>query len=129
MRKSKSDAIWVMFSWFLTAMIAFVSTAVVANLIYFLGLVGLALALAANLSVRYVAKKRSDAQEERIHAARATPSGTTATKSRAAGNCPVRRCRRAAPRTRTWAMRRSPWSMRPAAGRIGAAGDCACGRA
>ncbi|MDD4266742.1 MAG: inorganic phosphate transporter [Pirellulales bacterium] len=60
-------AIWVMFSWFLTAMIAFVSTAVVANLIYFLGLVGLALALAANLSVRYVAKKRSDAQEERIH--------------------------------------------------------------
>ncbi|MGI6418062.1 MAG: inorganic phosphate transporter [Thermoguttaceae bacterium] len=60
-------AIWVTFSWFLTAVIAFVSTAVVANLVYFLGIIGLALALAANLTVRYVAKKRSDAQEERIH--------------------------------------------------------------
>lgn len=60
-------AIWVIFSWFLTGVIAFAATAVVANLIYFLGLVGLALALAANLTVRYVAKRRSDAQEERVH--------------------------------------------------------------
>jgi len=60
-------AIWVVFSWFLAAIIAMIATAGVANLVFKLGSLGLALGLAANLTIRYLAKRRSDAQEERVH--------------------------------------------------------------
>ncbi len=60
-------AIWVVTSWLLAAAIAVVATALVARLIYHLEIVGIVLALAANLSIRYLAKVRSDAQEERVH--------------------------------------------------------------
>jgi phosphate/sulfate permease len=60
-------AIWVVFSWFLAAAIAMAATACVANVIYYFTTTGLAACLLANFGVRYVAKRRSDAQEERVH--------------------------------------------------------------
>jgi hypothetical protein len=60
-------AIWVIFSWFSAALIAMAATAVVARLVYRLEIVGLVLALALNLTVRYYAKRRADAQEQRVH--------------------------------------------------------------
>ena len=60
-------AIWVVTSWLLAAGIAVVATACVARVIYHLELVGIAVALGANLGVRYYAKRRADAQEERVH--------------------------------------------------------------
>ena len=60
-------AIWVIFSWFLAALIAMVATACVANVIYHFSITGLVLAGGANLSVRMIAKRRSDVQEERVH--------------------------------------------------------------
>jgi hypothetical protein len=60
-------AIWVIFSWFLAALIAAVATACVANIIYHFSMVGLLVAGAANFTVRLIAKRRSDAQEERVH--------------------------------------------------------------
>jgi phosphate/sulfate permease len=60
-------AIWVIFSWFFAAFIAMVATAVVANVILYLTTTGLVLCLAANFTVRLVAKRRSDAQEKRVH--------------------------------------------------------------
>ena len=60
-------AIWVIFSWFLAALIAVVATACVANIIYHFSMTGLVFAGAANFAVRMVAKRRSDAQEQRVH--------------------------------------------------------------
>ncbi len=60
-------AIWVVVSWFLAAIIAVIATAGVARLIYHLGLVGLLIALAINLSVRFYSQKVADEQERRIH--------------------------------------------------------------
>ena len=60
-------AIWVILSWFLAALIAVVATACAAIVIYQFTMVGLVLAGLANLSVRMIAKRRSDAQEQRVH--------------------------------------------------------------
>jgi len=60
-------AIWVVFSWFLAALIAVVATAAVARVVFHLGVAGLAVAFGVNLAIRYFAKRRSDAQEERVH--------------------------------------------------------------
>lgn len=60
-------AIWVIFSWFLAAIIAAVATACVANIIYHFDFKGLLFAGVANFGVRWIAKRRSDAQEERVH--------------------------------------------------------------
>ena len=60
-------AIWVIFSWFLAALIAVVATAGVANIIYHFSLPGLLLAGGGNFAVRIIAKRRSDAQEARVH--------------------------------------------------------------
>lgn len=60
-------AIWVVFCWFLAAGIAIVATAGVARLIFHFGVFGAAAAFALNLGVRYYAKRRADAQEERVH--------------------------------------------------------------
>jgi hypothetical protein len=60
-------AIWVIFSWFSAALIAMAAAAVVARLVYHLEIFGLVIALGLNLTVRYYAKRRSDAQEERVH--------------------------------------------------------------
>ena len=60
-------AIWVITSWFLAALVAMGATAVVARTVYHLEIAGVAVALALNLAVRYFAKRRSDAQEERVH--------------------------------------------------------------
>jgi phosphate/sulfate permease len=68
-------AIWVITSWFLAALIAMGATAVVARTVYHLGIAGLAVALALNLTVRYFAKRRSDAQEERVHGRLAAAGG------------------------------------------------------
>ena len=60
-------AIWVVFSWFSAAVIAMVATAAVARVVFHLGVAGLVVGLAANLTIRYFAKRRSDAQEQRVH--------------------------------------------------------------
>lgn len=60
-------AIWVVMCWFLAAGIAVVATAGVARLIFHFGVIGLAAAAALNLLVRFVAKRRADKQEERVH--------------------------------------------------------------
>jgi hypothetical protein len=60
-------AIWVVTSWFLAALVALVSTALVAATIHVLGLAGLALCLALNLGVRHYFSKRADRHEERFH--------------------------------------------------------------
>jgi phosphate/sulfate permease len=67
-------AIWVVVSWFLAAVLAIAATAGVARIIYHLGIIGLLIALALNLTIRFYAQKRADEQEERIHRRR---SGTT----------------------------------------------------
>jgi phosphate/sulfate permease len=59
-------AIWVVFSWFMGAAIAVVAGGLVAGGIYRLGVLGLAIALAVNLTVRRILKARSDAQEKRV---------------------------------------------------------------
>lgn len=60
-------AIWVVFSWFAAALIAMVSSAAVAFIIVKLKLIGLVLALAANLALRFVVKRRSDLHEAKHH--------------------------------------------------------------
>jgi phosphate/sulfate permease len=60
-------AIWVVVSWFVSAMIAMLGTALVAVVVYRMRFTGIALVLLVNLLVRFVAKRRADAQEERIH--------------------------------------------------------------
>jgi phosphate/sulfate permease len=60
-------AIWVAFSWFAGALLAMVSAAVVAFVIVKLKLVGLVLAIAANLLIRFFVKKRSAAHEIKHH--------------------------------------------------------------
>jgi phosphate/sulfate permease len=60
-------AIWVVFSWFASAGIAVAATAAVARLIYHGELIGLGAALAANLTVRALAQRAADRQEERVH--------------------------------------------------------------
>lgn len=60
-------AIWVIVSWFLAALIAMAATACVANIIYHFSMIGLLAAVVANFAVRRIAKRRSDAQEQRVH--------------------------------------------------------------
>lgn len=60
-------AIWVIFSWFVAALIAVVATAFVANIIYHFSITGLVFAGVTNFAVRMIAKRRSDAQEQRVH--------------------------------------------------------------
>lgn len=60
-------AIWVVVSWFISAVIAVAATAGVARMIYHLGIVGLLIALALNLSIRFYAQKKADEQEARVH--------------------------------------------------------------
>jgi hypothetical protein len=59
-------SIWVIFSWFAAVVIAAVATGLVCRGIYHLGVVGMALAIGANLFVRFRLKRRADAQEERV---------------------------------------------------------------
>lgn len=64
-------AIWVIFSWFFGALLAMVSSALLAVFILWLwkmgiGVVGLAIGLAGNIAIRFFVKKRSN-QHEQIH--------------------------------------------------------------
>lgn len=60
-------AIWVVFSWFASALIAMAASGAVALAIMKLGMGGLVLGLVANLVVRYFAGRRSDAHERVYH--------------------------------------------------------------
>lgn len=60
-------ALWVLFSWIFSGVVAVVAAGAVALLIYELGLVGLGLGLVANLTTRYLAQRAADAQEQRVH--------------------------------------------------------------
>lgn len=58
--------IWVVFSWFMAAVIAAVMAGVVALLIYQAGVIGMGVCIVINLMLRHTIKKRSDAQEDRV---------------------------------------------------------------
>lgn len=60
-------AIWVVFSWFAAAGIAVAATAAVARMIFHWELIGVAAALGANLTVRFLAQWFADRQEEEVH--------------------------------------------------------------
>jgi len=61
--------IWVIFSWFSSAMIAAAAAAVVALLLLHGGVAGMGIGVAANLVVRTVMKRRGDAQQRRAEEA------------------------------------------------------------
>ena len=56
--------IWVISSWFISAGIAALAAALVCRLVLFAGIWGMLIALAANLTVRRIVDRRSDAQEK-----------------------------------------------------------------
>ena len=58
--------IWVIFSWFAAGVIAVGAGALVCKTVFTLGVAGIAISVAANLTVRHVLKKRGDAQDKRI---------------------------------------------------------------
>jgi len=58
--------IWVVFSWFLSAILAAVFAGLCAKLVSVAGAVGILLGLAVNLTVRTLMKRRADQQEERL---------------------------------------------------------------
>jgi len=64
-------AIWVFFSWFFGALLAMVSSALLAVLILWLwkmgiGVVGFVIGIAGNVAIRFFVKRRSD-QHDQIH--------------------------------------------------------------
>lgn len=61
--------IWVVFSWFAAALIAACAAGVVCLVVYEAGAIGIALGIGGNLMVRWVLKKRADAQELRVREA------------------------------------------------------------
>ncbi len=59
-------AIWVVSSWFISALIAAVATALVATAVHHFSVIGILVCIAINLTVRHVLKKRADAQAVRV---------------------------------------------------------------
>jgi phosphate/sulfate permease len=62
-------AIWVVFSWFSAALIAAVAAGICCLILYNLQVVGMVVAIAVNLFVRTVLKRRADIQETHIREA------------------------------------------------------------
>jgi phosphate/sulfate permease len=58
--------IWVVFSWFSSAVIAAIAAGFVCLLVYKAGVVGMVLGVTTNLIIRHQIKRRSDAQEQRV---------------------------------------------------------------
>lgn len=58
--------IWVIFTWFTSALLSAATTGVVALLVYHLGVAGIVLCLAANFFIRYYMKSMSDKHEEKV---------------------------------------------------------------
>ncbi len=58
--------IWVVFSWFASAVIAAAASLVICLVVYWLGPAGVLLGVGGNLILRSYLRKRGDAQEERI---------------------------------------------------------------
>lgn len=56
--------IWVVTCWFLSALIAAISTGLCSKMISVLGTIGIAIGITINLTTRYVMKRRADRQEE-----------------------------------------------------------------
>ncbi len=59
-------AIWVVFSWVTSALIATVATLLVASVVYQLETVGIAICLAVNLLIRRILKRRSNKHANRV---------------------------------------------------------------
>ena len=59
-------AIWVVLSWFLSAVIAAVASACVAWLLVHLEVIGIVLCLTVNLVIRAYIKRRGDAHAKRV---------------------------------------------------------------
>ena len=70
--------IWVVFSWFASALIAAAAAGVVSQAVFRLGVVGIVLGLTTNLVVRFALGRRADVQEKLIREQareRMTPEG------------------------------------------------------
>ena len=59
--------IWVVFSWFAAAVIAMIASAIVAFIILKTGILGLAIGLGANFTIRFLVKGRGDRHDQRHH--------------------------------------------------------------
>jgi len=59
-------AIWVVSSWFLSAVIAAAATFLVAKAVFYLSVVGVVVCIFVNLTVRHVLKRRADIQATRV---------------------------------------------------------------
>jgi phosphate/sulfate permease len=58
--------IWVMFSWFASAIIAAAAAGIICLAVHHLGIAGIAIGFLANMALRFILKKRSDMQEKRV---------------------------------------------------------------
>ena len=58
--------VWVVFSWLSAAVLAAVGAALACQMVYLLSWPGMFIAIAVNLALRHVVKKRSDAHETRV---------------------------------------------------------------
>ncbi len=62
-------SIWVVSSWFISAMIAAVAAGIVATVIFHTGVAGIVVCISANLFVRWLAAHRANLQEKRVQEA------------------------------------------------------------
>ncbi len=62
-------SIWVVSCWFAAAAMATIVAGVTCLIIYYVGLIGMALCVIANLFLRRIVKRHADAQEERVRLA------------------------------------------------------------
>jgi phosphate/sulfate permease len=58
--------VWVIFSWFASAVIAAAAAGIICRIVFYLGIWGMVIGIAANMTLRVILKKRSDMQEKRV---------------------------------------------------------------
>ena len=62
-------SIWVVASWFISAVVAAVAAGIVATIIFYTGVIGIVACITANLLVRWQAAHRANLQEKRVQEA------------------------------------------------------------
>jgi hypothetical protein len=79
-------AIWVVSCWFIAPLVAVVAPGCVAQIVYQLSTVGLLIAIALNLCVRFYFKRRADSHEKKYHIDVARAAGESSGVSPAANS-------------------------------------------
>ncbi len=80
-------AIWVITCWFLAPVLAIIGTGLVAQLVYQLTTVGLALCIFLNIAARFGLKKRADAHEQKYHGTHSSDAAPGTDQKTAAADC------------------------------------------